>query len=132
MIAQSVVEEVRRLLADGRWSQRTVAKMAGVSRGTVGSIASGKRPDPPQPREAWQEELDERAGPPRRCEVCGGLVYLPCRLCHVREVVARLPMDRDPDVPGESTELELSDQHGERYQRVRALRIRAKRDSDEA
>ena len=30
-------------------------------------------------------------GPPRRCPNCGGLVYVPCRLCRVRKTLAEKP-----------------------------------------
>lgn len=85
MIEPSVVEEVRRLLAEGKLSQRKIAKHLGISRATVGAIASGKRPDyQPRPRE--EDDPFQITGPPRRCPGCGGVVYLPCRLCYVREM----------------------------------------------
>ena len=84
MIEPSVVEEVRRLLAEGKLSQRKIARHIGISRATVGAIASGKRPDyTPRPRS--EDDLYQPSGPPARCPGCGGVVYLPCRLCHVRE-----------------------------------------------
>ena len=39
MIATTVVDEVRRLLREGRLSQRSIALRIGVSRGTVNAIA---------------------------------------------------------------------------------------------
>ncbi|MBX7168449.1 MAG: helix-turn-helix domain-containing protein [Pirellulales bacterium] len=91
MLSPELVLEIRRLLAEGRLSQRKIAKQLGVSRATVGAIASGKRPDyaPRLPRE---DEPLRPTGPPRRCPRCGGMVYLPCRLCQVRDIKQR---DRD-------------------------------------
>jgi transcriptional regulator with XRE-family HTH domain len=42
MIATTVVDEIRRLLRQGRLSQRKIASRIGVSRGTVNAIALGK------------------------------------------------------------------------------------------
>jgi hypothetical protein len=88
MIAAAKVMEVERLLADNRWSQRTIAKMVGVSRAVVGSIATGTRPDYEARRLARAEEDHEPAGPVGRCSGCGAKVYLPCRLCKVRAIKA--------------------------------------------
>lgn len=87
MIAPDVVLEIKRLLAIGQSSQRTIARLTGVSRATVGMIASGQRADcVPRPRD---DEFDRPAGPPIRCPTCGGRVYAPCRLCRVRALKRR-------------------------------------------
>jgi len=88
MIAPGIVDEVVRLLDEGRLSQREIARVSGISRGTVGSIAQGKRP---RVRTSDDTFLDPTRplGPPRRCPGCGGLVYLPCLLCRIRESKAR-------------------------------------------
>lgn len=87
MIAQEMVQEIRRLLAAGALSQRKIARVTGVSRATISAIASGKRPDnPPRVRD---EEEDRPLGPPVRCSGCGGRVYIPCRLCRVRAIKRR-------------------------------------------
>lgn len=84
MIAPHRVEEVKRLLTGGQLSQRKIARLTGISRATVGAIALGRRPDYPQ-RDTGDDDLFSRpSGPPARCTGCGGMVYLPCRLCHVR------------------------------------------------
>ena len=81
MIPNTMVEEVRRLLAEGKLSQRRIAITTGLSRGTVTSIALNRRNERPPSLEA---EID--FGPPARCPACGGMVYLPCRLCLVRDL----------------------------------------------
>jgi transcriptional regulator with XRE-family HTH domain len=125
MIAQTIVTEVRRLLADETLSQRKIARLMGVSRGTVGTIAAGKRPDYEMLRPAQEDDRDEPAGPPERCPGCGGMVYLPCRLCRVRERAARIasPTQRKATTLGEEPlGLNLRSDHRARYEEVRAWR----------
>ena len=45
MIAAAKIKEVERLLAENQLSHRKIAKATGISRATVGAIASGRRPD---------------------------------------------------------------------------------------
>ena len=45
MLDSFIVDTIRRLLAEGKWSMRKIARMTGVSRGTVLAIAHGKRRD---------------------------------------------------------------------------------------
>lgn len=81
MLTPNQVSEIRRMLADGQWSQRDIAQRTGVSRGSVHAIAAGKRPE----RDATPNpNADEPPGIPVRCPTCGGLVYAPCVLCRVR------------------------------------------------
>lgn len=89
MIAYERLSEIRRLLEQGRISQRQIAHMAGVSRGTVRAIAR----DPTftdRRRDVQADRLPRRGRIPRRCRTCGGLVYPPCKLCKVRAYVARM------------------------------------------
>jgi hypothetical protein len=123
MIAPSVVQEVKRLLAEGRYSQRKIARITGVSRGTVGAIASGKRPDYPPRASDAEGELEEPTGPPRRCPECGGLVYMPCRLCHARQVVAEGRIARLPTRSPQPLQLDLSEDHRARYEQMRLRRV---------
>jgi hypothetical protein len=85
MISPAKVEEVRRLLAQGNISQRQIARQLSLSRGVVGSIASGRRPD--YSLRTPQEPLCLL--PAVRCPGCGGFVHPPCRLCRVRVIKAR-------------------------------------------
>ena len=123
MIPASVVEEVKRLLAEGRLSQRKIARQTGVSRGSVGLIAQGKRPDY-QPRRDLKEDLLGPAGPPERCPSCGAMVYVPCRLCRLRELLATsaplpgLGSASGPVMLG----LQLNDEHRVRYEEIRRRR----------
>ena len=140
MLAPSMVKEICRLLAEGNFSQRQIARLTGVSRGTIGAIASGKRPDY-ELRSRTEDEFERLAGPPRRCPTCGGMVYMPCRLCALRKQLAskkkkRRQLDPLPNPPPDPPldprlegffGLELRDEHCERYERVHAWQIQAKR-----
>jgi transcriptional regulator with XRE-family HTH domain len=81
MLTLKVVEEVKRLLDEKCHSQRRIAQILHVSRGTVQAIASGKRG-------IHGRETDEQTelGEPTsvRCPGCGARVYLPCVLCKAR------------------------------------------------
>lgn len=84
MLALPIVEEIQRLLAEGRLSQRKIAARMGVSRGTVGAIANGRRG-------IWGKEnesddlLFPPESPPERCDRCGYTVVKPCVICSARE-----------------------------------------------
>ena len=123
MIAPSVVHRIEQLLAEGGLSQRKIAGLTGVSRGTVGAIARGKRPDYEAIRKkAAEKKPEEPAGPPRRCPTCGGMVILPCRVCRVRKLVAQHRVAPRPARPDEPLQLELVGEHRTRYERLRARR----------
>ena len=126
MIAPARIAEVRRLLAEGVHSQRAIARLTGISRGTVTAVAAGRRPDyVPRPQADASSPLPR--GPCRRCRRCGALVYMPCHACAIRSRVAhdakhRRRIDRGPDVP---LGLDLRGEHRKRYEAIRAWRQRA-------
>jgi hypothetical protein len=119
MIAPSVVQEIRRLLVDEELSQRKVARITGVSRGTIGQIANGRRPDYSAGNDAT--EWPEPSGPPQRCPSCGGMVYMPCRLCSMRRRLAgRLKGPAIAETTSEAClELDLPAEVHARYQLLR-------------
>jgi hypothetical protein len=82
MLAPHVVAEIKRLLAEGTWSQRKIARHLSVSRGIVSAIASGKRPER---RRTPYVGLDfiPPSGTPERCPRCGALVIRPCVACQL-------------------------------------------------
>lgn len=85
MLALSVVEEIARLLNEGRLSQRKIAQQLGVSRGTVSAIATGQRALFGQ---TCEEDDATGAGPllpAQRCPKCGFFVHPPCLVCRTRE-----------------------------------------------
>ena len=108
MIGPTVIEEIQRLLAEGDLSQRKIAKVMKVSRGTVAAVASGKRrPYYPRP-----DDRDEQlSGPVRRCPGCGGMATMPCRACRVRELRAESLKRCHVLDPEEPLRLDLADKH---------------------
>jgi transcriptional regulator with XRE-family HTH domain len=91
MIAAGKVQEVERLLSEGQFSQRQIARRTGVSRATVSAIADGTRPDYEAQRRLrdLRQAEDECQGPVERCKGCGGLTQMPCRVCRVRKFKAQ-------------------------------------------
>lgn len=88
MIALGKIKEAEQLLAEGKLSHRKIAATIGISRSTIGAIAAGRRPDYEARQRAREEEAARPLGPPARCAQCGGMVYMPCRLCRVRQLKA--------------------------------------------
>ena len=124
MIAEELVDGIRRLLAERRLSQRQIAREMGVSRGTVGKIAADKRPDYSRSRRAGANSL-EPTGPPERCPDCGGKVYMPCLLCRARARRAAQSQHTArhwPRLEG-LVGLELKEEHHRRYEQVCAERM---------
>jgi Helix-turn-helix len=89
MLPLAVVQEIRRLLDAGTLSQRKIAARLGVSRGTVGAIASGQRGLFGREPVAAGPDLYDPDQPPERCGGCGALVHMPCLLCRTRRYVQR-------------------------------------------
>ena len=89
MLPLATVQEIRRLLDEGQLSQRKIAAKLGVSRGTVGAIASGRRGLFGREPETDQPDPCSLDLPPERCPGCGGRVYKPCVLCITRKFQER-------------------------------------------
>ncbi len=82
MVDPQKILEVIRLLKGGRFSQRKIALITGVSRGTVSSIAKGKI------RREFTETVKIRPkGPWGRCPECGGKTQMPCTYCHLKKAI---------------------------------------------
>jgi transcriptional regulator with XRE-family HTH domain len=119
LIPSSKVREVRRLLAEYELSQRKIAKVVGISRGTVNAIASGKRRDRPD-----DDDFLLNTGPKVRCTTCGGMVDIPCRLCVAREALKNAERPVGQNDPEEDVQLELRPEHQKGYDEVREARQR--------
>lgn len=135
MIALEMVEEIKRLLAKGELSQRAIARLTGISRGTVNAIAQGKRRQPRCVKQADDdEEEDTPSGPPQRCPGCGGFVYMPCRLCKVRAAMATSSLPRSKDGATEPMRVELTVEQWKRYRPffIRRLQLAAAQTSSPA
>lgn len=124
MIAPSVVRQIQRLLAEGSHGHRKIARMTGVSRGTVGAIARGERRDYHTSDGNGGKEVDEPPGPAQRCPNCGGMVYMPCRLCRVRTLLANGRVARASIEADAPLRLELHGEQRARYEQVRFGRLR--------
>lgn len=128
MIKKHLEQEVLRLLEMGNLSHRKIARLTGVSRGTVGSIASGRRKII---SEKYLDSLDSEESifylyPPKLCLGCGYKVYLPCRICAARAAAAKskkIKIDETRIAPGPMVlGLNLKPAHQERYEEVRRWR----------
>lgn len=126
MISPDQEREIERLLNTGA-TQRETARQTGVSRATVGNIATGKRPLGLSRNEIRRRVREKPIilsdGPLAHCDECGAMVTQPCIACAARAGKTRhaLGVDKlDREIP----ELDL-DLHGEtldRYQEIRAVR----------
>ncbi|MGA2067940.1 MAG: hypothetical protein ABSG86_23425 [Thermoguttaceae bacterium] len=123
MIPAWKVEAIQTLLAEGRMTQRAIAKQVRVWRGAVADIAHGTRP---AHRGADRETAPDALwceGPPERCPSCGGLVNMPCLACRTRAERPYRPRGvAGPCDPNERLELRLSAMHRIRYEEIRARR----------
>jgi hypothetical protein len=119
MIASETVADIRRLLAERKHTHREIAAWTGVSRGSVGAIALGRRRlgDPLAPDDG------EPPAAPVRCAGCGALVYLPCVLCGLQGKQRRgVAEPRKLGGVEASADLDLRPDHRTRYEEVRCHR----------
>ena len=86
MLDVSVIDEVARLIREGRLSQRRIAKKLGISRGIVGAVANGTRSLFGMHANKENAESVEQTTSrlPERCPGCGGRVLLPCVYCRAQ------------------------------------------------
>jgi hypothetical protein len=84
MLALSTVQEIDRLLAEGKLSHRRIAARLGVSRASVAAIANGKRGLHGRKAPVPGPQATSAAALAARCPSCGYLVYLPCLVCAAR------------------------------------------------
>jgi hypothetical protein len=119
MIGPAVIEELLRLLAEGNLSQRKIAKMMNVSRGTVAAVAAGRR-RPNYPREVPDEQFK---GPVRRCAGCGGMVATPCHACRIRRLTAKSSKCYRAVSGDQPSGLDLAQEHQTRYEEIRRQRM---------
>lgn len=98
MLEKAQIDWIVQLLAAGNLSHRRIARLTGISRGTVSAIANGKRAVD-RVRQTPVEPCFT-PGPPARCRGCGGMVYMPCLLCRVRAAAndsGRMIVDSDAE-----------------------------------
>ncbi|MCC6125869.1 MAG: hypothetical protein IT426_12955 [Pirellulales bacterium] len=85
MICRELFEEIGKMLAGEKYSQRAIARRLGVSRGAVQSVARGKRRSYPPPTRSSGEGFQPPRGLHFRCPGCGGMVQMPCLACYLRK-----------------------------------------------
>ena len=90
MLSTAIVLEIRRLLDEGRLSQRQIAEKLGAGRSTVQAIANGRRDLHGRESLPSVQSLCELEAIPTRCTKCGGMVFKPCLLCRARAFQQRL------------------------------------------
>ena len=101
MIADAVVERSVTCWPTGPFPSGRSPGGLGISRGTVNAISQGRRPDYSQLQTPEAANFPFPQGVPRRCPGCGGMVQMPCLLCHVRPsagLTGRGESDRKADV----------------------------------
>lgn len=90
-ITSSQVQLVRQLGTLG-YSQRRISRLASMSRDTVRRILTGQRRE----RDVPMIVAPNARRPARRCPHCGGLVFMPCVACSVRQIVREARRRRGP------------------------------------
>ncbi|MGL6226013.1 MAG: hypothetical protein ACRC10_05220 [Thermoguttaceae bacterium] len=81
-----LIKRILTLLAEKRYSQRMIAKILGVSRGLVSSVASGKQTLLRHKVVDVEYAFQFPGGKPKRCPSCGALVQMPCLACQIRQM----------------------------------------------
>lgn len=96
MVSVETVELAEGFLAEGV-SQRQTAIRAGLCRGTVSRIKSGRWRQQYRKRMLRMIERDLRTlnGTARKCSQCGAKVEIPCRACQVRRLLAAESLPRN-------------------------------------
>jgi hypothetical protein len=121
LISRARIEDVKRLLSQGL-TQREISSRTGISRGTIGAVANGQRPD----YEELGDRDDGQKGSPQRCAKCGVLVFAPCLACRDRQSpreAGRRRTARRPSAPAaDDLGLDLHPEHFARYMGLRASR----------
>lgn len=97
MIKKHQFIEIKRMLAEGKYSQRTIAKKIGVSRTAVKSVllkilvetGHERRKERKTTSQGQGREIVFPVGKPKRCPRCGRLVQMPCLACQLHEIKRR-------------------------------------------
>ncbi len=111
------------MLRAGRLSHREIAKAAGISRTTVGTVATGMVTSAARLRqeEAANRDLPLEAVESFRCPRCGGMsATFPCAKCYVEAVTeGNRPANGNGRV---AVGLDLQPEHARRYREIRRRR----------
>lgn len=88
MIANEVIREVERLIAERQLSQRAISARTGISTVMVNRIAAGKRKIKLVAKVDRQHDSEQWRKPYYRCKGCGGKVQIPCLRCAIKNGTA--------------------------------------------
>jgi hypothetical protein len=122
MLAQYVVDRVRKLRTEEKLSYRAISKRTGASRGAIAKIANGQRP---YRLSGEDEESDDSPVPPERCPTCGGLVFPPCCYCNLEMFLREHPEKMNywrPEIIFSDVKLDLRPRDRARYEIARRKR----------
>jgi hypothetical protein len=132
LIAASLIRRAEVLLRENRMSRRRIALELGISRTTVGKVASGVLTS--AARQHYEDTISSRPRQstqvePFRCPRCGGTSKVfPCQKCFVETVKeAGLKPLRARGDGRVTVGLDLKPAHFVRYQEVRRWRREANR-----
>ena len=103
VIAIEKERQALRLLAAGRLSQRRIAQVVGIARGTVATL---KRIGHERPRGQTNMLLVPRPpGPIEQCPGCGRLIEMPCLACQAEGHREMRPARKSPAAPAQEADL---------------------------
>ena len=83
MLSAGTIRWIKRLGRDGI-SRRAISRATGVARNTVAEILDLDRVAQELHDTLYDVEDPVFTNPPRRCETCGAIVYMPCLACSLR------------------------------------------------
>jgi len=123
MISEERIAIAEQLILDEKLSQRQIAKQTGLSRATIGAIASGKR------RIFKRKPLlvieHDKNSPHVRCPGCGLRVRLPCVRCLLQKYGKKQKITNEK-INKTDFSINLTDGEAKRYQEIRRWRERQK------
>jgi len=124
MLKPETIAGIKRLLAEDQLSQRRIAKLLGVSRGSVCNVENGNWDCRRLLRaERAANNRTKPAGPIERCPDCGAMAATPCRACQIRRLLRKAGVELHGSLPGGARAigltLDLKPADQSRYEEVR-------------
>ena len=86
MIKNDIIRKILLHIEQGELSQRKIAKILGVSRGTVQAVVHGRRTEHHASALKTATTWIVPSGQPKRCPHCGSWVKMPCLACQLFEL----------------------------------------------
>lgn len=85
MLKHGEIQWILRLDREGL-SQRAIHRATGMARDTIRSVLANNRLDPSLRDTLYDVDDPVFTEPPRRCQGCGAMAYMPCLACRLREI----------------------------------------------